>query len=83
MVSIPGSGRHPGEENGNPLQYSCPGNLMDRGAWRATVHGVAKSQTEHVSTNVMVRLSNAVRVERGQCGLGKENHMKKVPHKDW
>ena len=56
---------------------------MDRGAWWATVHGVAKSQTEHVSTNVMVRLSNAVRVERGQCGLGKENHMKKVPHKDW
>ena len=41
----PGSRRAPGEGNGNPLQYSCLGNPMDRGAWRATVHGVAKSQT--------------------------------------
>ena len=40
--SIPGSGRSPGEGNGNPLQYSCLGNLTDRGAWRATVHGVEK-----------------------------------------
>ena len=39
---IPGSGRFPGERNGNPLQYSCLGNLMDRGAWWATVHGVTK-----------------------------------------
>ena len=39
---IPGSGRHPGEANGNPLQYSCLGNPMDRGAWQATVHGVAR-----------------------------------------
>ena len=45
MVSIPGSGRSPGEENGNPLQYSCPGNLMDRGAWQATIHGITKSRT--------------------------------------
>ena len=36
---IPGWGRSPGEGNGNPLQYSCLGNTMDRGAWRATVHG--------------------------------------------
>ena len=43
--SIPGSGRSPGEGNGNPLQYSCLENPMDRGAWWATVHGVAKSQT--------------------------------------
>ena len=43
--SIPGSGRSPGEGNGYPLQYSCLENPMDRGAWRATVHGVAKSQT--------------------------------------
>ena len=42
---IPGSGRSPGEENGNPLQYSCLENPMDRGAWQATVHGVAKSRT--------------------------------------
>ena len=40
--SIPGSGRSPGEENGYPLQYSCLESSMDRGAWQATVHGVAK-----------------------------------------
>ena len=43
--SIPGWGRSPGEGNGNSLQYSCLKNPMDRGVWRATVHGVAKSQT--------------------------------------
>ena len=43
--SIPGSGRSPGEGSGNPLQYSCLGNPMDRGAWWATVHGIAKSWT--------------------------------------
>ena len=43
--SIPGSGRSPGEGNGNPLQYSCLENPMDGAAWWATVHGVAKSQT--------------------------------------
>ena len=43
--SIPGLGRSPGGGHGNPLQYSCLENPMDRGAWRATVHGVAKSQT--------------------------------------
>ena len=44
--SIPGSGRSPGEDNGNPFQYSCLGNPMDRGAWSATVHEVTKSQTQ-------------------------------------
>ena len=44
-ASIPGSGRSPGGGNDNPLQYSCPEKPMDRGAWRATVHRVAKSQT--------------------------------------
>ena len=39
---IPGSGRSPGEGNGNPLQYSCPENPMDRGAWQASVHGVTR-----------------------------------------
>ena len=43
--SVPGSGRSPGEGNGSPLQYSCLENSMDRGACRAAVHGVAKSQT--------------------------------------
>ena len=40
--SIPGSGRSPGEGNENPLRYSCLGNPMDRRAWWATVHGIAK-----------------------------------------
>ena len=43
--SLPGSERSPGEGNGNPLQYSCLWNSMDRGAWWGTVHRVAKSQT--------------------------------------
>ena len=42
---IPGLGRPPGERNGNPLQYSCLENSLDRGAWGATVHGVTKSRT--------------------------------------
>ena len=45
LGSIPGLGKSPGEGNGNPLQYSCLENPMDGGAWWATVHGVAKSQT--------------------------------------
>ena len=45
MGSIPGSRRFPGRGNGNPLQYFCQENPMDRGAWWATVHGVAQSQT--------------------------------------
>ena len=43
--SILESGRSPGGGNGNPFQYSCLGNSMDRGAWRATVHGVTKEST--------------------------------------
>ena len=43
--SIPGLERSPGGGHGNPLQYSCLENPMDRGAWQATVHSVAKSQT--------------------------------------
>ena len=51
MDSIPGLGRSPGEGNGNPLQYSCLGNPMDRGAWWTTVHGVAElDRTERLST---------------------------------
>ena len=42
--SIPGSGRSPGEGDGNPLQYPCLKNLMDREAWWGAVHGVTKSQ---------------------------------------
>ena len=51
LGSIPGSGRCPGGGNGNPLQYSCLQNPKDRGAWRATVHRLAKSDTtEQLST---------------------------------
>ena len=51
--SVPGSGRSPGEANGNPLQYSCLGSLMDRGALWATVHRVAKEldTTEQLNNN--------------------------------
>ena len=51
--SIPGSGRSPGEGNGNPLQYSCLENPRDRGAWQATVHGVAEEldMTKQLSNN--------------------------------
>ena len=51
--SIPGSGRSPEEGNGNPLQYSCLGNPMDRGAWQVAVHGVTKelNMTEPVNNN--------------------------------
>ena len=45
LASIPGLGRSPGQGNGNPLRYSCLENPMDRGAWRAMVHSVARSQT--------------------------------------
>ena len=45
LGSIPGSGRFPGEGNGNPLLYSCLENPMDGGAWKAAVHGVADGQT--------------------------------------
>ena len=46
LGSIPELGRSPGEGNGNPFQYSCLENPMDRGAWQATIHGVAKSRTQ-------------------------------------
>ena len=49
MRSNPGSGRSCGGGNGNPLQYSCLENSMKRGAWRATVHGLIKSRTQHDS----------------------------------
>ena len=62
--SIPGSGRSPGEGNGYPLQHSCLGNTMDRGAWQVTVHGVVKSWTRlsnshtHTHTHTHTRTSS-------------------------
>ena len=51
-VSIPGSGRSPGERHENPLEYSCLENLMRIEAWWGTVHGVPKSQHNRLSTHV-------------------------------
>ena len=58
-----GAGRSPGEENGNPLWYSCLGNPMDRGAWPATLHGVAKEldvTEQQNSNNTVVQLLSCV-----------------------
>ena len=56
-VSIPGLGRFPGGGHGNPLQYSCLENLMDRGAWWATDHGVTESDTtEHAQLLLLATL---------------------------
>ena len=60
MCSIPGLGRSPGEENGNPLQYSCLENPMDRRHWRATVHGFAKE------LDMNKRLNNIKATKRNQ-----------------
>ena len=49
---IPESGRPPGGVHGSPLQYSCLGNPMERGAWQATVHGATKSWTQHAYLHI-------------------------------
>ena len=68
--SIPGS-RSPGGEHGTPLQYSCLENPMDRGAWRAAVHRVARSQTrlQRLSTAQKKPASETVWMEAGFCIL--------------
>ena len=58
LDSIPGSGRSPGEGNGNPLQYSCPENPTDRGACWARVHGVAESDTAKQLTHPCTHTGN-------------------------
>ena len=52
MSSVPEMGRSPGEGNNNPLQYSCLENFIDKGAWQATVHGVAK-ESDMISSLMM------------------------------
>ena len=79
LGSIPGSGRSPGEGNGNPLQYSCLENPIDGGAWWATVHGVAKSWTRlsdfafaiRFSSNYQCQTSFQVSLHHRMSSLGK------------
>ena len=59
---VPGSGKSPGEGNGYPVQYSCLENSRDRGAWWATVHGVAKSQTR-LTDRTIPKTMDAVQVQ--------------------
>ena len=65
--SISGLGRSPGERNGNPLQYSCLGNPMEREAWRATVHGVTKE------SDITDRLNKTTRNTKGSSDESKIN----------
>ena len=59
---ISGSGKTPREGNGNSLQYSCLENPTDRGAWQATVHGVAKSQTDSLHTALKMSIRSSLKV---------------------
>ena len=56
--SIPGLGRSPGEGNGNPLKYSCLGNPMDRGAWKATAHGTTRVRYDLVTKQLQQQILN-------------------------
>ena len=68
-VSSPGMGRSPGEGNGNPLQYYCLENPMDRGAWYTTVYGVTKSQTR------LNNFTSTFTFSGPQRGVGLQDHM--------
>ena len=60
--SIPGSGRSPGEGNGNPFQYSCLGNPMDRGIWRAAVHGVTRIRHDFVTKQQQIKYFYSLKI---------------------
>ena len=84
MDSVPGLRRAPGEGNGNPLQYSCLENPMDRGAWRAPVHGVAKSRTrlkqqhKHTRVQLVVPQNNYSNSIKDPCYHNKYNNNEKA-----
>ena len=67
MSSIPGLRRSPGEGNGNPLQYSCLGNPMDRGTWRATVHGVPRVRRDSLMKSPLPHTQTHT---EGSCLMG-------------
>ena len=71
---IPGSGRSPGERDGNPLHYSCLENPMDRGVWGATVHGVARVGYDLVTKPPPAMLKHGVHTQFGDKKLNK-NHL--------
>ena len=71
MDSIPGSGRSPGGDHGNPLQYSCLENPMDRGAWRDTIQRVAKSWTRLKPLSTHVHAVNMSDVSTSRAGRGR------------
>ena len=88
MDSIPGSGRSPGGGNGNPLQYSCLVNLMDRGAWRATSPWVRKesdvsahARTSHQGSPMASR--NAIKRKRRRRGGGKGRRKTRWRQRGW
>ena len=73
--SIPGPGRCPGEGNGHPLQYSCLANPMDRGAWRATVHGSQRVKQDWV-TNTHTQHINKLNYTHGRQDSSEDNHQR-------
>ena len=76
---IPGSGRSPGGGNGNPVQYSCLENPMDRGAWRTTVHGGTKSPTQLTDSSCTTSCSYAKPTE--ECYKHISSNMSFVEYK--
>ena len=78
--SIPGSGRSPGGGHGNPFQYSCLENPIDRGAWQATVHGVAESDmTEQLSLTGIKKIWELYEVGHLVVQVGKLRHTVRQP----
>ena len=83
LGSIPGSGRSPGEGNGNPLQYSHLEISMDRGSWQATVHGAAKSQaqlSDQHSMSTQAPLELTLLLESCHCNAAVAGHIPGAHH---